>query len=1204
MFREIFRFELRQQLGSPVAWSILLAFAAIGVLEMIGPGVQLLGAHDGVVRNAPMVIANAVSMFCILGTLAAGSFVAAAALRDYDHRTAQLLLSMPVGRRAYLGGRFAAAWLLVLLTMLACMVGIAVGNLLPGMAPTDASNAAAYVWAFLIVALPGTLFVCALLFGLAMLTRSLLATYVGVACLLVLLFLSRVLMHNAASQALAAIVDPFGFHTLKAVTRYWSTAEFNTQLPTLTGWLLLNRVLWSGVSVALLGGLLAARWNLLGLGKVRRKAVIVETREARTVSPQARTLSAVSLPGRASGWRVFAHWFAFDVAQVLRSAPFLILLLFGLISVALNLGAQPTMMGVTSMPVTADVVGLIGDSLQWLLAITLVFYAGELVWRDHDLRVAGVCDAMPWPDAAAVAAKAGVLVAVVVLFLLCGAVVGVGWQLLHGYTHIEPGLYLGALAMQAIPYVLLAVLCLAVQIVCGNRFVAYLLTVLWLVWVRFAAPLLGWRDHLFLYGTIPAIPHSSLNGYSGFLSAVLWFGAYWALLAIALLVVGALFWMRGIHEPWRLRLRAAIARCRGRVCVVLAVALLAFVACGGWVFYNTHVLNQPYDGARVARQKAQYEKNFGHYRNAAQPRIASEKLTVAIYPRQRALDIRGTYALVNRHATPIDTLLVAYPRGFKVESVSLPARVVEQQAEPHFVVYRLQAPLAPGASMTFGFHLTRALRGFANEPEATYLVANGSFFDNLVGPDGSAHNVLPHIGYQPYLELANPRARRRFGLPPVASTMPAADAPGARNANAMAADADWVHADVTLSTSLDQTAITSGILQRSWVDQGRRYFHYVTEAPLPNALPFLSARYAVRHVAWGDVGIDIHYDPDEAQNIDRIARTLRDALAYYTQYFGPYPYQTLRVAVVPYNYGFAAQAYPGVLVVRESGPAGPQSQAPRAGAVDPLYLLLAHEISHEWWAIQELPANVRGANMISESFAQYSELMLAQQRYGKPALQPALTQLLDEYLTGRHRTRLPESPLVDVGGGPQGYIYYDKGALAFYTLAEYLGEATVNQALRRFLDATRFKGPPYPTAEQFLGLLESDAGPQWRPLIDDLFRKIVLFDNRILGATATKLADGKYRVTMRVHAAKDYADDEGKQTRAKLDMPVEIGVFAAPPNGIGLGKPLYLAKYPVKDGDSAITVIVDAKPAIAGIDPFDTLTDIRPDDNRAQVTLR
>src|SRR3546814_3205213 len=90
--------------------------------------------------------------------------------------------------------------------------------------------------------------------------------------------------------------------------------------------------------------------------------------------------------------------------------------------------------------------------------------------------------------------------------------------------------------------------------------------------------------------------------------------------------------------------------------------------------------------------------------------------------------------------------------------------------------------------------------------------------------------------------------------------------------------------------------------------------------------------------------------------------------------------------------------------------------------------------------------------------------------------------------------------------------------------------------------------------------LSKAAGPKWQPLLDDLFWKITLFDNRLTEATAKKLPDGRYEVTLKVHAGKIYVDGTGKETKATPDIPIEIGVFAVSPGNGKDGKTLYLEK--------------------------------------------
>ena len=64
MFREILRFELRQQLERPAFWLIVLAFVAIGMLEMTGPGVTLLGVRAGIARITGRPLCAAMRITC------------------------------------------------------------------------------------------------------------------------------------------------------------------------------------------------------------------------------------------------------------------------------------------------------------------------------------------------------------------------------------------------------------------------------------------------------------------------------------------------------------------------------------------------------------------------------------------------------------------------------------------------------------------------------------------------------------------------------------------------------------------------------------------------------------------------------------------------------------------------------------------------------------------------------------------------------------------------------------------------------------------------------------------------------------------------------------------------------------------------------------------------------------------------------------
>ena len=423
--------------------------------------------------------------------------------------------------------------------------------------------------------------------------------------------------------------------------------------------------------------------------------------------------------------------------------------------------------------------------------------------------------------------------------------------------------------------------------------------------------------------------------------------------------------------------------------------------------------------------------------------------------------------------------------------------------------------------------------------------------------------------------------------------------PKARANTYIANDADWISLDSIVSTAGDQTAFAPGKLVRSWKRDGRNYFEYKTQAPILNFFVYLSGSWKVKRAKWHDVNISVHYNPAHPWNVDDMIAAAKAAMTYYNAHYTPYQFKYLRIVEVPDYHPFSAQSYAGTIGFSETG--GFITALKNKSDINYPYYVTAHEIAHQWWAHQVIGANMQGATMLSESLAQYSALMVMKHHYGANAMRKFLKYELDKYLIGR-LTDQHETPLGKVEGQP--YIRYNKASVIFYALQDYIGEDVIDGILKKFLEEKGFQQPPYTTSRELVDALKAGTDPKWHQLIDDSFWKITLYNNRVTSAKAKKLPDGKYQVTMKVHAAKYYADDKGKQTRAKMHLPLDIGVFAKAPDGLEGNEPvLYLEKRHVTDGDSTITLIVDKKPYEVGIDPYNELVDRNSVDNRAKVTM-
>ncbi|HEX7325963.1 MAG TPA: ABC transporter permease subunit, partial [Rhodanobacteraceae bacterium] len=595
MFSQVFKFELRQQLKSPLFWLIAAALAALAFGAASSDSIQIGGGIGAVHRNAPLVVITMLTVMSIIGLFLITIFVAGAALRDFSANTADMMFATPISRSAYLGGRFAAGWLVSVLVMIAVAFGLWLGSLMPWIDATRLGPTpwAAFGWGLGVLVLPNLFFLAALVFLLAVVTRSMLGAYVGIIAFFVLYAIASLTLGrgNIDHQTLGALLNPFGGGALDLATRYWTPADENTRIPALTGLMLGNRALWLAIGVALLG----AAWGLFRTDRVgitwfqwrkRGTASAADVTEsgAPIVLPQV-TLRA----GLGARWTQLRKLAWFDTVGVLKGTAFIVILIFGLANLTSNLAFVGQMFGTSVYPVTHVMATSLNNSFRFLLVIILAFYAGELVWREREAHTSEVGDAFPTPDWIPLLSKVTALAAVIVVFLVIGALWCMGWQLVHGFDRLQPLLYLKFIGFNFLDFFLLAILAVVFQAWANNKFVGYALVVAYFIFMIVAGQL-HWGDNLYLLDNTPQAPYSDMNGFGSFWVGKLWFSAYWYCFSIALLVTAALYWVRGTSAGWRERGRIALARFRWPARAVLAVSLAGFIAIGVFAYHNTHGL--------------------------------------------------------------------------------------------------------------------------------------------------------------------------------------------------------------------------------------------------------------------------------------------------------------------------------------------------------------------------------------------------------------------------------------------------------------------------------------------------------------------------------------------------------------------------------------------------------------------------------------
>jgi hypothetical protein len=1192
MLREFFKFELATQLRQPLLWVCALIFGALAFGASTSDAIQVGGSIGNVNRNAPVVVAQMLGVFSLMSMFVVTIFIAGTVLRDSEVGISDMLFATPMKKRDYLVGRFAAGLLACLVIFAGIVIGMMLGPLMPWVDTQRVGPfpGAAYLWGLAVIVLPNLFLTGALLMLLAATTRSIMLVYVGVLAFFVLWILAGTFTSNIDNEWIAVLSDPFGVRAFSRATRYFSTAESNAGLPELVGYILANRLLWAAVALVLFG-------LTLVLFKPQRAGTGKRLFGKAKAQPQAAAVPAqLKLPRIEPRFRASTRWiqcwhiFAFDAAAVFKSVPFLVMLLFSVMNLVGASSQMGEIFGTTVYPMTHLMVEMLNGSFTFMLVIIVTFYAGELIFKERQAKIADVNDAMPMPNWAPLVAKSLALIGVVLAFLFTGVLAAIVIQLIKGGAPVEPMVYLESILIAGLPFILMGLFALVLQVVTNNKFIGYLLMILLMVW-QIAAGILHFDHNLYNVAGLPATPYSDMNGFGHFIAGWGWFAVYWSLFMVAALIVAQAFWVRGLSFAWRIRVREAGRRLKGGAGAALAVFVAAFAATGGWIFYNTNTLAR-YEAGDVGMDKqAQYEKAYRQYKDLPHAKVIDVRAAVDIYPEQRRLSIRGSYVLENKTGKPVDRLPLQVNPDTVVTWTKLPAhQVLVNDKEAGFSILKLAQPMAPGARLPLEFVVDVRRPGFSNGGRSDTINLNGTFFNN--------REFFPQLGYQSDAELRDRNERRKRGLGEP-ERMPKLEDEAARRNSMFGAEADWISFETTVSTSAGQVALAPGYLQKSWQENGRNYYQYKMDQKMMPFFAYLSADWQVKKGDWKGIPIEVYHDPKHAYNVDRMVTATQKSLDYYTTQFTPYQHKQVRILEFP-NYATFAQSFANTIPFSES--IGFIADLRDKEAIDYVFYVTAHEVAHQWWGHQVTAANVQGASMLIESLSQYSALMVMEKEYGRHQMRRFLRHELDRYLRSRGGEKIEELPLVRVEN--QDYIHYRKGSLVFYRLRDEIGEEALNRALKRYLEDKGYQESPFTTSRELLDYIRAEAPESKHALIADLFEKIVFYDNRVLDAKAVKRADGQWDVTMKLHLAKMEADGHGKEAARAYDEPVEIGIFARADGAKEKDERVLFLEKRVLAGDNPVVMVtVKEKPFEVGVDPYNKMIDRVSKDNRKTVSV-
>lgn len=1174
-----------------MVYIFIFILALMEFFATVSDNVQIGGAIGNVYRNSPYTITTHITIFCIFSLLMAVAFFNNAALRDHNNDFNEILFTTPLSKPGYFFGRFFGALVVSTLPLLGVFIGILLGTYLNSIfgwldtARYGEFYLETFVNNYLLFILPNMFLAGAVIFAMANKWKSTVISFVGGLVIIVAYIISGSLMSDVDNETIAGLSDIFGINTYSIETKYFTPIEKNTISPGFSGVLFWNRLIWTGVGFIILMISYFSFSFTKKNKKIKKEKISASNKDVVFALPKLNPTYNAS-----TNWIQFKSFFYTNFLSIVKSVTFKILFLFCIIILVADLSAGFEYFGLQSYPLTYKLIDSIKGNTNIFTVIILIFFSGELIWRDRDSKINEVIDTTAHTSFISLAAKALSLVCITTILNLFFILIAIIYQLLHGFTRIELDVYLIDLLYENIPlYIVFGGVMITIQVLSSNKYIGYFISVLVLLVWDIVLSVLDISSNMLSIGGGASIMYSDMNAFGPGLKSKLWFNLYWILLSVLGLLIAGALWNRGSKSSLLSRIKTARKEVPKSYRGIIALIAVIWLGVAGFVYYNTQVLN-PYRSSNTTEQlSADFEKKYSKYKNAIHPKITDAKYYIDIFPNKRDIHVKADITLTNESNKPIDSLHFFNGEGWDTK-LNIPyAKSVYKDSTYLYTIYKLTPALQPGETIVMKVDNKFITKGFENGRGPTMIVKNGTFFNN--------GDVLPTMGYNEGYELADKNTRKKYGLKPKERTPKlSGEISELHNRNYINnGQSDFINVETVISTIKEQTAIAPGSLIKKWEENGRDYYHYKTDTPSLNFYSFMSADYEIRKRKWNGIDIEVYYDEKHPENVDMMLDAVERSLAYFTENFGPYYHKQCRIIEFP-RYASFAQAFPGTMPYSEAiGFIINLEDETGNNVVD---AVIAHEMAHQWWAHQLIGVNMQGSTLFSEGFSQYASRMTSKSITNDPMkMRQFLKYDHDRYLRGRSGERLKELPLYKVEN--QAYIHYGKGSVVLYALQDYIGEDKVNLAMKNFLEEYRYKKPPYPTSLDFLRHLEPQVPDSLQYLITDWFKEITLYDNRMKEANYKKLDNGKYEVTLDIESSKIKPDSLGNETKTAINDWIDVGFFMDDDE-----KRLYSQKrMKFNKENSSITIQLDSLPVKAAIDPRHLLIDRVYSDNIKNISL-
>ena len=398
MLVKILVFELKYRIKRPATYIYFAILFLMAFLIISTDAVTIGGAGGQVKINSATTLNMMMLVLSVIFFMITSAIMGVPVLRDFDHKVEALIFVNPIKKFDYLFGRFIGSFIILVLVFTGLLFGFMLGSVMPWL---DADkllpfNLYFFFQPFFIFILSNLFISAAIFFAGGTLSRKILVVYTQGIILLTLYLITGGLTESLDNKIFAALIDPFALNTNSIFTEYWTIAEKNMQVIPLQGIVLYNRLIWTALAFVLL----AVTYFAFSFTVIRKPLLKIKNNKILNNNIKIPIIPMPDLKAKFGTLVNIKQTFRlsfFYVKNVVKEFSFIAIVASGIILLFVNSISFGERAGTGIYPTTNQMLAMISQ-FELFFIIIVVFFTGELVWKERNIKIDQIHDSLPIPD--------------------------------------------------------------------------------------------------------------------------------------------------------------------------------------------------------------------------------------------------------------------------------------------------------------------------------------------------------------------------------------------------------------------------------------------------------------------------------------------------------------------------------------------------------------------------------------------------------------------------------------------------------------------------------------------------------------------------------------------------------------------------------------------------------------------------------------